>query len=134
MLEKDISGRRSPQVRPRDEWVIVENGLPAIVDMDTFEAVQAKLIHNLKNGGSFKAKEVYLLSGIIQCGECGFSMYGNTRNCGRNTTKYSSYRCSSRAQHKGCSNKELRKEYLDSYVLDQLYINLFSDTSVRNAQ
>ena len=131
MLEKDITGKRSPQARPRDEWVIVENGLPAIVDADTFNVVQAKLNHNLKNGGSFKSKEVYLLSGIVKCGECGYKMIGNTRFGGRNKTKYSSYRCSNRTQHKGCSNKELRKEYLDNYVLDQLYNKLFSDTSIR---
>jgi site-specific DNA recombinase len=128
--EKDVSGKRNPQVKPREEWIVVENGVPAIIDQDTFDAVQAKLTRNLMHGGSFKAKEIYLLSGLTYCGECGSGMYGNTRYCGRNKSKYSSYRCSDRAQHKGCSLKELRKEYLENYVLDQLYQKLFSGDAI----
>jgi site-specific DNA recombinase len=130
-LEKDVSGKRNPQMKPRDEWIIVENGLPAIIDEDTFNKVQAKLTQNLKNGGKHKAKEIYLLSGLIECGECGSSVYCNKRYCGRGKSKYASYRCSNRAQHKGCTNKEIRREYLDNYVLDELYNKLFNDKSIR---
>ena len=38
---------------------------------------------------------------------------------------------SSRINHKGCINKELRKEYLENYVLDELYKSLFSDCSIK---
>ena len=131
MLEKDMSGNRRPQEKPREEWIIVPGGLPTIIDQETFEKVQVKLANNRKNGGRFKAREVYLLSGIVFCGECGSNMYGNTRHCGRNKTKYSSYRCSDRVQHKGCRNKELRKEYLEGYVLDQMYNRLFSENSIK---
>lgn len=82
-------------------------------------------------GGRFKAKEIYLLSGLLFCGECGASLSGNTRLCGRRKSKYASYRCSNRAQHKGCINKEIKKEYLESYVLDELYQKLFSGESVQ---
>lgn len=130
-LEKDVSGKRNPQLKPKEEWIVVKNGLPAIIDEDTFNRVQAKIAHNSRNGGKFKAREIYLLSGLIFCGECGASMYGNTRKCGRNKSRYSSYRCSDRANHKGCSNKELRREYLENYVLEELYRTLFSDSSIK---
>jgi len=130
-LEKDVAGKRNPQLKPKEEWVIVDDGLPAIIDEETFNAVQAKLGNNKKRGGRFRAKEVYLLSGLITCGECGASMFGNTRKCGRNKSRYSSYKCSDRANHKGCKNKEIRKEYIDSYVLDELYTNLFSESSIK---
>lgn len=58
-------------------------------------------------------------------------MSGNTRFAGRGKSKYSSYRCSSRVQYQGCENKELRKEYLDNFVLDELYDRLFSDNAVK---
>jgi site-specific DNA recombinase len=60
-------------------------------------------------------------------------MYGNTRGSGsgRGNSRYSSYRCSNNAQRKGCENKELRREYIDNYVLDQLYDRLFSDNSIK---
>ncbi len=130
-LEKDVTGKRRPEWRPEEEWIKVENGMPAIIDRETFDKVQIKLAVNHKNGGKFKAKEVYLLSSLVVCGECGSSMYGNTRNCGRSKSKYSSYRCSNRANHKGCSNKEIRKEYLDNCVLDMLHDKLFSTQSIK---
>jgi site-specific DNA recombinase len=130
-LEKDISGKRNPQVKPKEDWIICEGGLPAIIDEETFNKVQTKMEYNRHNGGHFKAREIYLLSGLVHCGECNSSMYGNTRKCGRNKSRYSSYRCSNRANHKGCENKELRREYLDNYVLDQLYRSLFSEASIK---
>jgi site-specific DNA recombinase len=131
-LEKDVSGKRNPQWKPREEWIIIDGGIPAIVSEETFNTVQAKLENNnKKRGGRFRAKEIYLLSGLITCGECGASMSGNTRKCGRNKSRYSSYKCSHRTDHKGCKNKEIRKEYLDNYVLDELYMKLFSESSIK---
>jgi site-specific DNA recombinase len=130
-LEKDVSGKRNPQWKPKEEWIVVEGGLPAIIDKETFDIVQAKLESNKRRGGRFRAKEIYLLSGLIVCGECGSGMYGNTRKCGRNKSRYSSYKCSHRANHKGCENKEVRKEYLESYVLNELHTKLFSESSVK---
>jgi site-specific DNA recombinase len=102
-----------------------------VIDKETFDKVQKKMEFNARNGGRFKAREMYLLSGLVRCGECGSFMYGNTRFCGRNKSRYSSYRCSNRANHKGCANKELRKEYLENYVLDELYKSLFSECSIK---
>jgi site-specific DNA recombinase len=135
-LEKDISGKRRPQIRPESEWVVVEGGCPAIVSKELFDTVQTKMNANAKNGGKFKAKEVYLLTGLIECGECGFSMSGNARHCGRNRhdktkPKYVTYRCGNRAHKNGCTNTELRREYLEYYVLDELNRRLFSESSIK---
>jgi site-specific DNA recombinase len=129
-LEKDVSGKRNPQWKPREEWIVVDNGLPRIIDQETFDIVQHKLQVNRKSGGRFSAKELYLLSGLIFCGECGAWFYGNTRRCGRNKSRYSSYRCANRANHKGCRNKEVRREYIENFVLDELYQALFSANSI----
>jgi len=130
-VEKDATARRSPKLKPREEWTVIEDGVPAIIDKDTFNLVQLKLAQNVDNGGRYKAKQIYLLSGLIYCGECNSPLYGNSRKCGRNKTLYISYRCSNRDNHQGCKNKELRKEYLENYVLDSLYNNLFNDISIK---
>ena len=65
--EKTIDGKRNPTLKPKEEWIVIEGGLPAIVDKSTFEAVQNKLSRNKRKSGSFKAKETYLLSGLIFC-------------------------------------------------------------------
>ena len=85
----------------------------------------------LHKAGMYRAKEIYLLSGLIVCGECGAGMYGNTRICGRNKSRYSSYRCYAVANKLGCKNKEIRREYIDNYVLDELHDKLFSNYSIQ---
>jgi site-specific DNA recombinase len=86
---------------------------------------------NLKRGGSFKAKELYLLSGLVYCGNCGMSMFGNSRYCGRNKLKYVTYKCSGRAQQRNCNTKEFNKTYLENFVLEALYQNLFIQNSIQ---
>ena len=87
--------------------------------------------NNRDKAGVYKTREIYLLSGLIICGECGECMYGNTRVCGRNKSRYSSYRCYGGANKRGCKNKEIRREYVDNYVLDELYEKLFSHYSIQ---
>jgi site-specific DNA recombinase len=130
-LEKDVSGKRNPQVKPENEWIIVDGGLPAIIDEEIFNKVQIKMSSNKKKAGCFKAKEVYLLSGLLKCGECGASMYGNSHYDGRHKSRYSAYICSNNANHKGCNNIRIRKEQIENYVLDELESRLFSDSAIR---
>ena len=126
-----ISSKRNPKPKNREEWIIIEGGMPAIIDQEIFDIVQFKMKGNKEKAGMYRAREIYLLSGLIICGECGESMYGNTRICGRNKTRYSSYRCRGVANKRGCKNKEIRREYIESYVLDELYEQLFSNYSIQ---
>ena len=130
-LEKGVSGKRNPTLKPQNKQIVIDGGLPAIIDQQTFDIVQFKMKNNRDKAGMYKSREIYLLSGLIICGECGEVMYGNTRICGRNKTRYSSYRCYGGAKKRGCKNKEIRREYIDNYVLDQLYEKLFSHYSIQ---
>jgi len=130
--EKDIDGVRRPTLNPESEVIRIEGGIPRIIDDITFAKVQVLLSQNLQRGGSFKAKEVYLLSSFIYCGGCGLSMHGNTRYCGRNKLKYVTYRCPGRSQQRDCHRKELNKTYIENFVLDILYQNLFHENSIQH--
>lgn len=129
--EKDMDGVRRPSLNPETEVIRIEGGMPRIIDDVTFAKVQVLLSQNLERGGSFKAKEVYILSGLIYCGDCGMSMHGNTRYCGRNKLKYITYRCPGRSQQRDCKRKELNKTYIENFVLDILYHNLFNENSIQ---
>jgi site-specific DNA recombinase len=119
------NGKRHIVIRPPEEWLVVENGIPAIINKELFEQVQVKLTKNKKAAGQNKAKEVYLLSGIARCGVCKSPMHANTRPDG-----YSSYDCSSKNNRKkACGNKSVKRKDLDNFVVDELYKNLFSETS-----
>ncbi|MEO3112490.1 recombinase family protein, partial [Turicibacter sanguinis] len=82
--------------KDESEIIRVPNGLPAIIDEGTFEQVQKLLASRQRSKGASKAKEVYLVSGLIECGECGSAYHGSARIGGRNKQKYVSYRCSKR--------------------------------------
>ncbi|MEA5083670.1 MAG: recombinase family protein [Lachnospiraceae bacterium] len=129
--EKDFDGVRRPRTKADDEIIRIENGMPRIIDDVTFSKVQSLMQRNLKRGGSFKAKELYLLSGLVYCGNCGMSMFGNSRYCGRNKLKYVTYKCSGRAQQRKCNTKEFNKTYLENFVLEVLYTQLFSQNSIQ---
>ncbi len=71
-----------------------------------------------------------MLSGLIVCGECGFHYQGNSRKCGSGTI-YSSYRCGKKQNHKiGCGNKEIEKNKLENFVIEQLQNYLFTDEAI----
>lgn len=103
-----------------DQTVRIENGMPAIVSQSDFDEIQKLLSYNKLSGGAQKAKEQYLLTGIAVCGECGSPMQGNSRTGGNTDKMYRSYRCGCKVNKKQCKNKEIRKNLIEEYVLDQL--------------
>lgn len=100
--------------------VVVEDGMPALVDRVTFEKVQARFALN-KRGGSQRARGLdgdgaprYWLTGKLFCGECGESMQGvsGTSGTGR---KYHYYYCKAQRE-KRCDKRKVRKELVERYV------------------
>lgn len=113
-----------------DDLIRVEGGMPAIVSKEDFAAVQAKMARNKRQPGFYKAKELYLLSGLIFCGECGHTMQGNSRISGRSKERYISYRCGQKDRGIKCNNKEVRREYIEAFVLSELQNKLFNDNVI----
>jgi site-specific DNA recombinase len=68
-------------------------------------------------------------TGLIFCGECGSAMQGNRRKP-VNKPIYISYRCGSRLQKRDCNNKEIRKEYIEEFVLSELDKNIMNDKAI----
>ncbi|KHL95865.1 recombinase [Paenibacillus sp. IHB B 3415] len=134
---KDAAGKRNSNRKKEDEDVIrIEGGMPVIISKEDFWAAQEKIKNNQGRPGSYKAKEMYLLSGLCYCGECLkqlgtlYSMAGNVKYSGRNKLKYVTYRCGNRDRTKECKNPELRREYIENYVLAQLEEKIFNDQAI----
>ncbi|MDF2651229.1 MAG: recombinase [Paenibacillus sp.] len=134
---KDAFGQRnSHRKKPDDEVIRIEGGMPAIISSEDFLKVQEKVSANRRAPASYKAKEMYMLSGLTVCGEClknlgqKFSMMGNVKYSGRSKLKYVTYRCGNRDRTKECRNKELRKEYIEDYVLHELERRVFNEESI----
>lgn len=123
-------GKRNNHSSKDDESIIrIDGGMPAIVDKELWEKVNNKM-HGNKRSGEKKAKRVYLLSGMIFCGECGSPMSGNTRTAGRLKQKYSTYECNRRRREKTCDLKAINKEFIETAVLDYLVNDFFTDENI----
>lgn len=82
-------GRGSPKVRPKGDWIPVP--IPPLITQEEWEALQHAIQLNKKGKRGIKINK-YLLSNIVYCGACGYSMHGSTVNNGKGKT-YSYYRC-----------------------------------------
>lgn len=131
--KKDAFGKRNSHAyKDESEIVKVEGGMPQIISKEVFEQAQIVMNSRRKAPGTNKAKENYLLAGLIRCGCCGKHYHGNRRTS-KNKPLYVSYRCSYRrvTSSKVCDNKEIRKEYIEEYVLSELERKIFNDKSIQ---
>lgn len=124
-------GKRNNHKSKDDHEIIrIPGGLPAIIDPSTFWEVQKMMDKRKRAPGAAKAKEVYLLTGLVRCGACGGPMIGNRRRAGRNKDIYATYECNNRKRLKACNAKSINKEYLEQYVLNELIRLIFSDEGI----
>ena len=88
---------------------------PPIVDVATFEKVQAKLAKNKKIGGKYRTRDTYLLTGKLICADCGQYMtsYAGTGKHGK-LRKF--YRCAGTKVENNCDHKPARKEFIEDEV------------------
>jgi len=56
---------------PKEQWIRVPNTHEAIIDKETFDAVQHRLEKRTHAGG---LGEIHVLSGKVRCGDCGSTM------------------------------------------------------------
>lgn len=138
-VAKDSRGKRNNHKIKADEEIIrIEGGMPRIIEKETFEQVKAKMEERKKSPSQAMTKTTYLLSGLVKC-ECGHSMHGNVRRAKRKNLNgeklkqpYVSYRCGCRKTKSSiaCDNTEIRKEYLEEYVMSELEKMIISDYAI----
>lgn len=99
--------------------ICVEGGVPAIVDKELFEAVQRKLEGNRKHPQKKRAKEEYLLTGKLYCGDTDIGMIGHS-GTSRNGSRYYYYK----PVEKDCAQKTLRKDWIEDLVVNETVRNI----------
>lgn len=105
---------RNNHAMPSEKMIVIENGIPAIIDKKLFEEVQKIKINNRRKSGRFKATREYILTGLVYCGVCGELMSGQTNTNKVKQSKYHYYRCS----NLNCKAKMVRAEKLENYVIE----------------
>lgn len=110
--------------------IVVEGGMPVLVDKATFDRAQRRFAENKRKGSQRahgmdeNAAPRYWLTGKLYCGECGSTMQGvsGTSKTGRT---YYYYYCSAQ-RRKECHLHKARKQDLEDIVLFALH-NIVDD-------
>jgi len=130
---KDCKGNRNNHLAKHDDDIIrIDGGMPQIIDDETFDVVKRILISRKRLSQNNQAVENYLLSGKIYCGECGAAYTGNRKFSGRNKILYVTYRCGAKNLKSSivCQNKEIRREYIEDFVMKELVQIIFNDSRI----
>ena len=111
--------------------IVMPDSIPAIVDKELFDRVQAKIEKNRRAPAHHKAEDDYLLTTKLFCGMCGAMMFGEC-GTGRNKVVHHYYKCSTAKRFKTCKKKTVRKEWLEDLVVAET-MKLIQDDAVINA-
>ena len=114
-------GPSSSRDRPKEDWIYIP--VPAIVTEKEFDLVQRKLKDNIKFAPRNNKKHNYLLSGLLRCKICNYSIYGKPASNSKYKRLY--YRCMGQDGHRWpegrvCNAHPVRTEALDELVWQSL--------------
>lgn len=106
---------------PEDKWLIIKGHYEPIISEEQFDRVQA-LIKQRVFTKPKRSGVVYLLSGLLRCGECGGSLCGHTQIKIKTGQKYSGYRCHHHLSkgEKICKGVRINKNKLEQSVLQEI--------------
>jgi len=101
---------------PKEEWQIIENTHPAIIDRETFAKVQAMMDEKKRRYANRKQYPKALFHDVLFCADCGHRMYIMRRK-----TTGNAYICShNRTKSTNCTPHYIKEEDLMHLVLSDL--------------
>jgi DNA invertase Pin-like site-specific DNA recombinase len=125
--------QRGKSRNPEADWVRRDGRHEAIIDVATWERVQAKLVENRTRTGPNKGN-VFLFSGLLRCGHCGRRMIGRNRVVRHpyGTYGYMHYLCGGHnvAGDAVCTHKCIDQAKLLPAVLRKLQEGFFNPTTL----
>lgn len=97
--------KRNSHRRPAEGCMVLEDAVPRIIDQQLWEEVQARMATRRQQGGRYSAKNEYLLTGKVFCGECGGAMVVTGCNQSKAGRQYRYYNCVNKRQTRTCAAK-----------------------------
>ena len=127
-VSADKNGTRNNRAsKPNQDIVRIPGAIPPIITHEMWQKAQDILKANQKIGRRNTAKETYLLTGIIQCAECGRQLHIHSGSKDRDGTKQRYYACPNRC----C--RSARKEEVEGIVLLTIMEYLSREDIIRAA-
>ena len=99
-----------------EKWAVVKNNHEALVSERDFQIVQRLLDKDMRTAPG--QEEIYLLSGIAVCADCGALMARKVSISGGK--KYAYYMCSENKKHKKCSPHRIRQDVLEEQTAEAI--------------
>jgi site-specific DNA recombinase len=121
-VHQKIMGKYAGRI-PNENAVRIEGAIPPIIDKTTWEKVQARMSNNKRNAAN-KAKRTYLLSGLIECTNCGGTYVGHTTHSKGH--EYSCYCCGTKYRNHTCDAKNLNAVEVETFVVQNLKMYLLA--------
>jgi len=105
--------------RPKEEWVVIENHHPAIVEIETFEAAQ-RLRDNRRR--RTKCGEKSILSGLVFCNDCGRTLTYSVASKKYPMASFicSRYRTTNCLHERKCTRHSMRVDALEHIALTKI--------------
>jgi DNA invertase Pin-like site-specific DNA recombinase len=109
--------------------VVVEDGIPSIIDKELFNKVQSMFKHNAQARAKSKAHEDYLLTTKLFCGHCGSPMIGEsgTSKMGK---LHHYYKCANRKVKHACDKKTEKKDWVEDFVVRHTAQTVLTDENI----
>ena len=126
----DFGKRNGNKYKDDDEIVRIEGTVPPLISKEVYALAIRRIKKRKVPRYDSRTKEVYLLSGKTVCGECGYVYNGNRKMSGRKKTLHVTYRCGGRDKKRNCTNKEIRREYIEAFVLEMLANYIFDERMI----
>lgn len=120
--------RNSHKYKRPEDWIIIPDGIPAIISKEDFKKVQ-DIMDKRKQIRHPEYIVPYLLSGKIICGVCNYAYTGNYNRSPKYKEPYKTYRCGNRASRGSsceCKNKPIRLNEIEPFVLTTLSKSIFN--------
>lgn len=107
----------------------LKNAVPAIIDANTWALVQKR--HEMKRETQpRRRRKLYCLTGKIVCGCCGCQFTGVAITPRKNRT-YNYYSCNGRHEKRVCRNKNVRKEEIEKYCMQQIREHILNPDAIK---
>ncbi len=103
--------------RPREEWVVIENHHPAIIDKETFETCRQLRANNRRR--TTKDGDMGALNGLLYCSDCGSRL--RLLRSGKNEY-YTCMRYQTASKHfeRACTRHGIRRDAIEQITLAKI--------------
>ncbi len=110
----------------------IENAVPAIIDAETWNAVQDRLKNQDNTPRPRRTKRFYPLTGKIVCARCGGHYCGKyAKGRKQNGHGYTRYICYTKSNHGTCKSININKDVLEEYCIAQIKKHILTPEKIK---